>query len=72
MTLDLQLRLAGANDERCGAPMHEDAHDEASRAYTCDAKPHGADQAHIAADDDGNVILQWHDAPTTDEGASDG
>jgi len=69
MTTDLQRRLAGVDDERCGAPMHADAHDEQSRALTCDAKPHGADQAHIAADADGNVILQWHDELSGDGNA---
>jgi len=61
MTSDMRARPAGADDERCGAAMHEDAHDEQSRAHTCGAKPHDADQAHIAYDDDGAPILQWHE-----------
>lgn len=63
---DLEMRLAGADDERCGSVMHEDAHDEAARALTCDAKPHDAEQAHIAADN-GVVILQWHDVELVGE-----
>lgn len=76
MTDDLKRRLAGADEERCGAPMHDDAHDLNVRDRTCDAKPHGADQAHIGADADGNVTIQWMDTPSesqpdgTDHGES--
>lgn len=60
MTESLRARLAGADDDRCGAPCFDDA------LRRCDAKPHDATQAHIAADEDGNVILQWNELDSDD------
>lgn len=61
MTDDLKRRLAGADEERCGAFVH--VGHPGSAKVSCEALPHDTDQAHIAADVDGNVTIQWSDAP---------
>ena len=73
MSESLTRRLAdiGASETICGKPMHADAHDEVARAAICSARPHSDDQAHIATDENGNVVLQWHDASLVETDESD-
>jgi hypothetical protein len=54
MTSDMRARLAGADDERCGATSH-------SGDEVCGARQHDSDQAHIAYDDSGAPVLQWNE-----------
>jgi hypothetical protein len=61
MTSDMRARLAGADDERCGAPDHD-----RRSGLTCGARKHDSDQAHIAYSIGGVPVLQWNEL--TDDG----